>query len=421
MSRRDTAGNETAVGRRDSAGTPADAAPPWAEALLDDPGYLRLVRWVFHARLLCLLLATPAVLAGPDPSPAAVLSLLLLALASLMFGLGNRQIRVLIRHPLLAMVDIALTLGLLLSVGAAQPAALTVVCSALLTGLLFPRRFLVVLTATLALGSLGAPRILIGTLPETWTGWLALLAGTPALVVSFVIIGVLMRTAVASAVEAREEVAAAVAAVGAADERARLARDMHDSVGKSLHGISMAASALRRTVDDDPVAARELAGELAAASETAAQEARTILVGLRQGQLDRPTVDVVREILDDWSAETGVASELSVVRVVDADPAVTVQLAAALREMLHNIAKHAEATLVEVELTADAGSLELVVRDDGVGFDPLRARRGEASGHFGLRGLHERAAQVGGAMQIDSIEGEGTTIRWTATRQPIPA
>ena len=405
------------MNRKDTAAT----APPWAGALLDDPGYLRLVRWVFHARLLCLLLATPAVLAGPDPAPAAVLSLLLLALASLMFGLGNRQIRVLIRHPLLAMVDIALTLALLLSVGAAQPAALTVVCSALLTGLLFPRRFLVVLTATLALGSLGAPRILIGTLPETWTGWLALLAGTPALVVSFVIIGVLMRTAVASAVEAREEVAAAVAAVGAADERARLARDMHDSVGKSLHGISMAASALRRTVDDDPVAARELAGELAAASETAAQEARTILVGLRQGQLDRPTVDVVREILDDWSAQTGVASELSVVRVVDADPAVTVQLAAALREMLHNIAKHAEATIVEVELTADAGGLELVVRDDGVGFDTTRARRGEASGHFGLRGLHERAAQVGGAMQIDSIEGEGTTIRWTATRQPIPA
>ena len=61
--------------------------------------------------MLCLLLATPAVLAGPDPAPAAVLSLLLLALASLMFGLGNRQIRVLIRHPLLAMVDIALTLG----------------------------------------------------------------------------------------------------------------------------------------------------------------------------------------------------------------------------------------------------------------------------------------------------------------------
>jgi signal transduction histidine kinase len=397
------------------------AASGWADAVLDDPGYLRLVRWVFHARLLCLLLATPATLAGPSPAPTAALTLLMLAVASLLFGLGNRQIRVLIQHPLLGMVDIALTLGLLVSVDSAQPAALTVVCSALLTGLLFPRRFLVVLTATLAVGSLGAPRTLLGTLPETWTGWLALIAGTPALVVSFVVIGVLVRAAVVSAVEARREVAEAVAAVGAADERARLARDMHDSVGKSLHGISLAASALRRTVDDDPVAARALAGELASASQVAAQEARQLLVGLRQGQLDRPTVDVVREILDTWSAAAGVATRLSVVRGVDADPAVTVQLAAALREMLHNIDKHAEATRVEVELTADAEGLELVVRDDGVGFEPSHARRNEAQGHFGLRGLHERAAQVGGTMTIDSDKGEGTTIRWTARRQPIPA
>jgi signal transduction histidine kinase len=230
----------------------ASAEAAWADALLDDPGYLRLVRWVFHARLLCLLLATPATLAtlnGPDPSATSVVSLLLLALASLVFGLGNRPIRILIRHPLLAMIDIALTLALLVSVDSAQPAALTVVCSALLTGLLFPRRFLVVLTVTLAVGSLGAPRTLLGTLPETWTGWLALLAGTPALVVSFAVIGALIRSAVGSAVQARQEVAEAVAAVGAADERARLARDMHDSVGKSLHGISLAArpSAVRST------------------------------------------------------------------------------------------------------------------------------------------------------------------------------
>lgn len=397
-----------------------DDAESWAAALLDDPGYLRLVRWVFHARLLCLLLATPAALAGPAPAITSALSLLLLALASLVFGLGNRQIKVLISHPLLAMVDIALTLALLVSVSAAQPAALTVVCSSLITGLLFPRRFLVVLTVTLAVGSLGAPRTLLGTLPETWTGWLALLAGTPALVVSFVVIGVLMRHAVASAVRAREEVAAAVAAIGAADERARLARDMHDSVGKSLHGISLAASALRRTVDEDPLAARELAGELAAASQTAAHEARELLVGLRRGQLDRPTVDVVAEILDDWSDATGVETELSVVEAVDSDPEVTGQLAAALREMLHNIAKHAGATRVAVGLTAYGGGLELVVRDDGVGFDASLTHHREARGHFGLRGLQERAAHVGGSMEIDSVRGKGTTIRWTAMRPETP-
>ncbi len=393
---------------------------PGVGELIDDPGYLRLVRWVFHARLVCLLLATAAIVSGPAPSPTSLISLLLLALASLVFGLGNQPIRLLIRHPLLAMIDTALTLALLVSVDTAQPAALTVVCSALLTGLLFPHRFLVVLTVTLALGSLGAPRTLVGTLLETGTGWLALLAGTPALVVSFVVIGSLVRAAVASTVRAQQEVAGAVAAVGAADERARLARDMHDSVGKSLHGISLAAAALRRTVAVDPAAAHGMAVELAAASEQAAQEARQLLVGLRLGQLDRPTVDVVREIIDNWSTRTGVDAALSVVEAVDTDPEVTVQLAAALKEMLHNIEKHAGPTRVEVELTESDGRLELVVRDDGVGFDVAPTRRREAAGHFGLRGLQERAAQVGGAAEIDSVPGKGTTIRWTATRQPTP-
>jgi signal transduction histidine kinase len=399
--------------------SPTSGADPSSAALLNDPGYLRLVRWVFHARLFCLLLATPAAVAGQDP--AAALSLVLLALASLVFGLRDQLIRVLIRHPLLAMIDIAFTLALLLNVDTAQPAALTVVCSALLAGLLFPRRFLVVLTLTLAVGSLGAPRSLLGTLPESWTGWLALIAGTPALVVSFAAIGALVRGTVNSAVQARQEVAAAVAAVGAADERARLARDMHDSVGKSLHGISLAATALCRTVDRDPAAARRLAGDLAAASAQAAQEARALLVSLRRGQVDRPTVDVLRGILDEWRPESGIDVELTTVQAVDADPLVTEQMAAALREMLHNITKHAGASRVEVELTDRAGRLELTVRDDGVGFDPERARRLEAGGHFGLRGLQERAARVGGAVQIDSVRGEGTTIRWTASRQPVPA
>lgn len=387
--------------------------------LASDPGYLRLVRWVFHARLLCLLLATPAAVAA-GASPLAALSLMLLVISSLLFGLRDRRIQVLIRHPLLAMVDVALTLGLLLSVDAAQPAALTVVCSALLAGLLFPRRFLVVLTTTLAIGCLAAPRSLLGTQPQSWTDWLALVAGTPALVVSFAGIGALVRATVDGAVRARQEVAAAVAALGAADERARLARDMHDSVGKSLHGISLASLALRRTVEDDPVAARQLAGDLASASEQAAAEARALLVSLRRGQVDRPTVDVISEILDDWRSTSGTEAELSVVEAVDADPAVTEHVAAALREMLHNIAKHADATRVEVELADRGGLLELTVIDDGVGFDLRRARRLESGGHFGLRGLRERAEQAGGSVDIDSVRGKGTTIRWSAARQPVP-
>ena len=93
---------------------------------------------------------------------------------------------------------------------------------------------------------------------------------------------------------------------------------------------------------------------------------------------------------------------------VDASAAVTAQMVAALREILHNIAKHAHAKTVTVRLTGDAERIELAVTDDGVGFDVERAGSREADGHFGLRGLRERAEQVGGTVEISSEKRKGT-------------
>lgn len=389
-----------------------------AEALVADPGYVRLVRWVFTARLVCLLLAAPAGVSGPQVSPTAAVSLCLLAVSSLVFSRSDDLIRVLIRHPLLASVDVAVTLALLFSIGVGQPAALTVICSALVAGLLFPRRALVVLVVPLAVGSLGVPAAVLGSTPEAWPDWLALLAGSPALVLSFSTIGALVRRNVAALIDARHEVAEAVAEVGAADERARLARDMHDSVGKTLHGISLGAQALCRTVGGDPALAREVAASLADSADQAAREARTLLVSLREGQSDRPTVEVVGEVLSRWQEQTGVPARLSAVQAVDAHPTVTQQMAAALGEILHNVAKHASASEVDVQLTGGPAHVELAVTDDGVGFDRDGAAREESDGHFGLRGLRERAALVGGEVDIVSTRGKGTTVRWTASRQP---
>jgi signal transduction histidine kinase len=92
-------------------------------------------------------------------------------------------------------------------------------------------------------------------------------------------------------------------------------------------------------------------------------------------------------------------------------------MAAALREILHNIAKHAQAKTVTVQLVGDADRMALEVSDDGVGFDTSRPVGREADGHFGLRGLRERAEQVGGSVEISSEKGKGATVRWTAQRQ----
>jgi signal transduction histidine kinase len=71
---------------------------------------------------------------------------------------------------------------------------------------------------------------------------------------------------------------------------------------------------------------------------------------------------------------------------------------------------------VTVRLTGDAELIQLEVTDDGVGFDVSRAAAHEADGHFGLRGLRERAEQVGGSVDISSEKRKGTTVRWTAQR-----
>jgi signal transduction histidine kinase len=240
----------------------------------------------------------------------------------------------------------------------------------------------------------------------------------PALVVGVSVIGSVVRQNVTALIEARIEVAEAVAAAGAAEERARLARDMHDSVGKSLHGISLGAKALRRAIGRDPVLAGELATSVAESADQAAVEARTLLMSLRRGQDDRPTVEVVSEVIERWRQDTGIAARLSAVRVVDAAPAVTGQLQLALSEILHNIAKHAQASQVDIVLAGGPDTIELDVTDDGVGFDPALLRSREAAGHFGLRGLRERAEQLGGTAAIESQPGKGTCVRWTASRHP---
>jgi signal transduction histidine kinase len=391
-----------------------------SEPLLTEPGFVALVRWVFAARLGCLALATPAVVADRAVTAGTLASLGLLTLSSVVFALRRPPIRVLIRHPLLALLDTALTIALLFSVPVGQPAALTVVCSALVAGLLFPRAVLVVLMVPLVLACLGAPTAFLLTMPTGWQAWLAVLAGLPSLVLGICVIGSVVRRSTQAMVSARTEMAEALAAVGAADERARLAREMHDSVGKSIHGISLGAKALRRLVVSNPAQAREVAGSIASAADQAAREARALLITLRAGQPDRPTLDVVSELLDGWQRETGVEATLTTVEVVDADPVVNRQLVAALGEILHNVDKHAHAGRVTVQLLRRDDQVELVVSDDGVGFDPARAADREREGHYGLRGLRERAEDVGGTVEISSAEQRGTTIRWTALRHPLP-
>lgn len=393
---------------------PESSGPAVSLLLLRDAHFVLVVRWVYTARLVCLALAAPvAIIHG---SPLAIGSLLVLTAATLMWSRSGRLLQLMIKHPLLGSADVALSVAVLLGGTSAQPWTLTAVSSALGAGLLFPRKLLWLLVLPLALGAMWAPTLLAGA--PGWADWLAAVAGLPALLIGVALIGAVIRQTTLARMAAQDEVSQTLAAIGAAEERARLARGLHDSVGKSLHGISLTAYALRRAVDRQPDLVPELADGLASASETAAAEARRLLVALRRDQIDRPTVEVVSERLRVWSEQTGIPAELNQTAAVDADARVTRELVAALEELLHNIEKHARASSVKVALRGGPDVIELEVSDDGVGFDPAVVAVREREGHFGQRGVRERAEALGGTSTVTSGAGRGTRVSWTARRHP---
>ncbi|MEV6810996.1 histidine kinase [Micromonospora sp. NPDC051296] len=206
---------------------------------------------------------------------------------------------------------------------------------------------------------------------------------------------------------------AAVAAAhhsAAASERARLARELHDSVAKTLRGVSFAAVALPSLLRRQPDLAEELASTVSAGADTAIREAHELLSALRRDALDRPLPEYLRQACRIWSERTGIPVRLAVT-AVEPTPAVRYELAQILNEALENVARHANATLVQVGLHERKGDVVMTIQDDGVGFAlPGELTALSNAGSFGIIGMTERAQAVGGTLRLDSGSRAGTAV-----------
>jgi signal transduction histidine kinase len=195
-------------------------------------------------------------------------------------------------------------------------------------------------------------------------------------------------------------------------ERARLARDMHDSLAKTVSGIGFAALALARHIEHDPVSAAAEARRLAADAGQATREAREIIVGLRadaEGTLPLPVS--LRAEAERWAAGAGVGLEVAVEDVGELDPASARELEWILREALSNIERHAHASHVAVRLRRLGERVVLTVSDDGDGFEvPERLDDLTQGRHFGVSGMSERAVLGGGELSVESAPGEGCVL-----------
>jgi signal transduction histidine kinase len=204
------------------------------------------------------------------------------------------------------------------------------------------------------------------------------------------------------------------------EERRRIARELHDETGQSLTAVLVGLRAIedQAVTADVQTAARRLRKVAAQTVDDIGRLAR----GLHPAVLDDlGLLEAVRRYGNDWARSFSVGLDLRLPRTMPhpLPPLVQTTMYRILQEALTNVARHAHAQVVAVELKCEGTVLELVVRDDGVGFD-VGTVRSEASG-LGLHGMQERVALLGGSFEIESTPGRGTTVRARVPAPPDPA
>lgn len=324
----------------------------------------------------------------------------------------------LVRHPILVGLDVVVSYGILSLGGPLGPFFLFTVVTAAIAGLLYRWRGLAYVCALQVLFYYGALAT-SGITPQNWT--FQTLLGQPAYypVVGFV--GVAIRALLDEQARADDARRRAEIAAVAAEERARLAREMHDSLAKTLRGVAMAAAALPTWIARSPRRAAREAHNLAAAADSASRQARTLIADLRADRVDAPLPQSVQGIAAEWSLRTGVPTTLECATDVDLPVGARYELIAILREALVNVERHSGAHAVRVRLAGEAGGVVLEVRDDGRGFEVAPVSEWLRCGHYGLVGMHERAVRAGGRLCITSVPGQGSTVTVRAARERGPA
>lgn len=204
---------------------------------------------------------------------------------------------------------------------------------------------------------------------------------------------------------AQDELAALHRDAGAAEERARMSREVHDTVAQSLTGLVLLAQRARRELSagelDD--AALELieSGARDALAETRALVAVSAPVELARGGL----ADALGRLAERFERETRIRVTSSVAPGAPLDRDAEVVLLRCAQEGLANVRKHSGATSARVELVAADGAVRLRVTDDGRGFPSGEGDGDGADAGFGIRGLRERLALAGGMLEVDGTPG----------------
>ncbi|MFF0970029.1 sensor histidine kinase [Streptomyces sp. NPDC003703] len=427
-----------------------------------------MCRHVFAFRLAMIALAAPVALVHAAPG----LAVRLVGAAVVVTFMGSYVLfrdwerfgPLLLRHPTLLVLDTLFGALPLIAAGPDSVLAYVSVCTPLLAGLVYSWRgaalFASLQSLILLLVHIAARQPHADLAQSALFPGLCLIVGAVGATQRTLLLRFGEATRTLTAVQARLAVTEAVNA-----ERARLAREMHDSVAKTLHGVALAADGLACSagaVRPDPALIRRQADLVARSARRAAAESRELLTDLRRAHDPDRRTDLCAELAAEaraFSARTGVpttcrtttpttmaapapapapSASTSTTTTPPAagqepetcppplpplPPAVARHLLALAAEAMENAHRHAAPTRVEVGADVDGGLLRLTVRDDGRGLPPsttLEHLRG--SGHFGLLGMTERATAIGARLCVGPADrpGTGTEVRVELPLDALP-
>lgn len=382
---------------------------PWA------PGQVLMQagKVVLFMRLLCSL---PVILAWTDepPSTFEIIIVCITTAVSLTLILAwSTVIPFIMRHPSTVIIDVCLSTALIAAAGTDSAYVAYLFCGALLVGMLFDS----LLRWTLAALIISAFLAVVAVRPNgldaaTGVGTVSLWAIVITVLVC-VHMGSVLRT-LQWRVDAALDLAASTsrdAALG--EERTRLARELHDSLTKTLVGIGLQATALRITHPETA----EPANTINTAALAAVDQSRAILKGLREGA-DTCMAESLRCALEEVGTLYGieVRTDITAEPASASDPAVYA-LRKITEEAVINAAKHSGADTVDVIVSSLPGRLVATVEDHGAGM--RRTASSGGVGHYGLAGMRERAAAIGGRVEIASKPGSGTTVTITVPLEGV--
>ena len=202
------------------------------------------------------------------------------------------------------------------------------------------------------------------------------------------------------------------------NERTRIARDLHDTLLQTLHGLLFQFQAVRNLMPRRPEEAMQSLDEAISETEKALTESRDAIQGLRsgaiaQGNLAELLMVTMQELTSSAETPPPIFDLIEEGNRRALSAATRNEIFRIALEVLRNAFRHSRATRIEAEVRYDSQTLRLRIRDNGRGIDPKVLKEGGRPGHWGLRGIGERAERIGARLDFWSEAGAGTEVQLT--------